>query len=625
MISESELLFGQTDPLPAQTELFAGPVSLVFEDGCIHYLRYGGREILRRVYGAIRDHEWRTIPGTIHNLKIEKGDGTFRITFLSEHQLGFVDYVWKGSIEGSRDGTIRFQFEGESRSAFRRNRIGFCILHPPEAVIGSKCKASHADGSVTTENFPETIAPAQPVGGLKDLKSISFEISPATWVTTEFEGDVFETEDQRNWGDDSFKTYCTPSSLPLPVEVWPGDRVRQSVTIKLEGQPKSHVTLLERKPIQLTVGSKSRPLPKIGFSSAGTPLAFSAQMRLQQLKPAHIRVEAPMSAPDWQQSFADGFRDATALKTKVELALRLTGCPGEDLRDLVTTYPEPFQHWAFTSSFARILLSTFGEPSTSKRSLEAFRGFLLKTGLSTLDVPTGAGAEGDLYDFNSQRPPGDADLFFWSMNPQVHAFDIASISETPAGLAAQLRSVQNYFGDAPKAVSPITLRPRGGEGSVDPHQKSLFGAVWTLGMISALTEAGASSATFFETTGDKGVMENGGAVFPMYHVLRAVAGAREALECHVSDRFSIAALALRIENGIRIIVGNYMRTSIELDLPSAPNAVIRQLNKETAVPALEQPDSLWSPTAATPLDEGPLRLAPFEIAFIDQPILPDAF
>src|SRR5215203_4717974 len=125
MISESELLFGETEPLPVQTELFAGPISLIFEDSCIRYLRYVGREIVRRIYAAIRDHEWRTIRGTIRDLKIEQTERGFRIAFVSEHQSDFIHYAWKGLIEGTADGTIRFEFDGEARTAFRRNRIGF--------------------------------------------------------------------------------------------------------------------------------------------------------------------------------------------------------------------------------------------------------------------------------------------------------------------------------------------------------------------------------------------------------------------------------------------------------------------------------------------------------------------
>ena len=48
-----------------------------------------------------------------------------------------------------------------------------------------------------------------------------------------FEGDLFEMEDQRNWTDASFKTYCTPQSARLSVRrPWPVERFSQKVTIR---------------------------------------------------------------------------------------------------------------------------------------------------------------------------------------------------------------------------------------------------------------------------------------------------------------------------------------------------------------------------------------------------------
>ena len=71
-------------------------------------------------------------------------------------------------------------------------------------------------------------------------------------------------------------------------------------------------------------------------------------------------------------------------------------------------------------------------------------------------------------------------------------------------------------------VSPVTLKPRFNANatepeavntprelpvSVDPRQMSLFAAAWTLGSIKYLAESGASSVTYYETTGWRGVME----------------------------------------------------------------------------------------------------------------------
>ena len=52
-----------------------------------------------------------------------------------------------------------------------------------------------------------------------------------------FEGDFFEMEDQRNWTDASFKTYCTPLSLGFPHQARAGSRIAQSFTVWVEGTP----------------------------------------------------------------------------------------------------------------------------------------------------------------------------------------------------------------------------------------------------------------------------------------------------------------------------------------------------------------------------------------------------
>ena len=50
-------------------------------------------------------------------------------------------------------------------------------------------------------------------------------------VDIAFEGEVFEMEDQRNWTDASFKTYCRPLALPRPYTLEAGDEVRQRITV----------------------------------------------------------------------------------------------------------------------------------------------------------------------------------------------------------------------------------------------------------------------------------------------------------------------------------------------------------------------------------------------------------
>ena len=49
----------------------AGAMTVEFGDGELRYFRIGEKEVLRRVYVAVRDSEWRTIPGRVTGLHSE--------------------------------------------------------------------------------------------------------------------------------------------------------------------------------------------------------------------------------------------------------------------------------------------------------------------------------------------------------------------------------------------------------------------------------------------------------------------------------------------------------------------------------------------------------------------------
>ncbi|EEN79928.1 hypothetical protein HMPREF0539_1938, partial [Lacticaseibacillus rhamnosus LMS2-1] len=73
--------------------------------------------------------------------------------------------------------------------------------------------------------------PSQPLFDIAALRQ------SANGVTADivFSGEVFEMEDQRNWSDASFKTYCRPLSWPSPFWLRAGERVEQAISIALSG------------------------------------------------------------------------------------------------------------------------------------------------------------------------------------------------------------------------------------------------------------------------------------------------------------------------------------------------------------------------------------------------------
>ena len=71
----------------------AGPLSVVFDAGDLRYLKLGEREVIRRIYAAVRDRNWGTVPAEISDLKTQMADDHFRITYTSTHRQGEIHFA----------------------------------------------------------------------------------------------------------------------------------------------------------------------------------------------------------------------------------------------------------------------------------------------------------------------------------------------------------------------------------------------------------------------------------------------------------------------------------------------------------------------------------------------------
>src|ERR1700712_775274 len=123
VLRQNVLYSGEDQPLPEQIALRAGPLSLIYEAGDLRYIRLGEREILRRVYVALRDHNWETIRPELANVRLEQSADAFQLSYDAVNRQGAIDFGWRATITGDARGTITFALAGEARSTFLRNRI----------------------------------------------------------------------------------------------------------------------------------------------------------------------------------------------------------------------------------------------------------------------------------------------------------------------------------------------------------------------------------------------------------------------------------------------------------------------------------------------------------------------
>jgi hypothetical protein len=200
-------------------------------------------------------------------------------------------------------------------------------------------------------------------------------------------------------------------------------------------------------------------------------------------------------------------------------------------------------------------------------------------------------------------------------------------------------------------VSPITLKPRfnpnatgpepepdSGElpSQVDARQMSLFGAGWTVGSLKYLAEAAVHSATYFETTGPRGVMETEQgspwpqrfrsrirSCFPIYHVFADVCefAGGEVVPCSSSQALVVEGLVLRKDCRTRILLANLtpdgQRVAVHHPILRGHLKCLDETNAEFAASSPEVFRTQQG-QQVEPADEGVVvELLPFAVAQLD--------
>lgn len=561
--------------------LEVGALRMLFEpaSGFVRHIRYGNRLVLLGIYPAVRDHNWDTVPPRPLWMRLERGEQALRVDFALRCQGGGVDFVWEAQLEVGPEG-LTYRAEGEAKSRFLRNRIGLCVLHPAECA-GIPCRVETVDGRTFQGRFPQRIAPHQP---FLNLRAIAHPVAEGLWAGVRLEGEVFEMEDQRNWSDASFKTYSTPLHLPFPVEVRPGERVAQQVTVRLEGTP---FTPAEEPAgvVRIRLGGRPRPLPRLGLGLAPEPPSAPAQRLLRALRLDHLRVDLRWEE-GWEARWQEAQAQVQALGAALEVALFLP----EEAPPLHQLEGEGF--------VARWLVFPAQRPATPPGLAARLRPLLRG--------PLYGGTDAYFAELNRARLPlEEGGGVCFSLNPQVHAFDPLTLRENLAPQETLVRAARRRALGKPVVVSPLTLRPRYNPNATqpqgplppDPRQPSLFAAAWTAGSLKYLTLGGAAALTLFETVGAGGVLaqeEGRVRAYPLYHLLAwvgAFAGG-EMLPTRSSHPLQVEALALRKGRRTRLILANLSPQPqvVRLEGAALPRELtVRGLDLEGVEEALERP------------------------------------
>jgi len=223
-----ELLYGEQRKEPYVARVKAGPVRMKFQDGELRYLKVGEKEVIRRIYFAVRDGRWDTVMPEFTKMEIKQEEGGFRVNMAGRCRNDIADFTFNGTITGKPDGTITFDVSGRAGMEFRSYRVGICVLYGAESLAGQKYEVVGPDGTVTEGTFPRYVSRSLLANKFKALRYTTNDGIEVVAALAETE---FGMEDQRNFGDSSYKAF---SGIPYKYPTVPkGKEGRQKLTVKV--------------------------------------------------------------------------------------------------------------------------------------------------------------------------------------------------------------------------------------------------------------------------------------------------------------------------------------------------------------------------------------------------------
>lgn len=597
-------------------------------------ISYGGRPVLRAIKAVVRDHEWRTFAPSVRDIAELKDDDGISLRI-------HVDYAAPGTAAPGTEtpayegmlllrvtpAIVEVSFSGRAKAAFRRNRIGLVVLHPTSEA-GRDVSVVSPDGNVTSGAFPADIRPDLV---FTDISSLEWA-DAGTAFDLGFSGDTFETEDQRNWSDGSFKTYSTPAALPTPVDIAAGDTVNQSVSIEaLSIETPDNPFRESHEQAAFAVGGPVGTVPALAMSvdtagvdtaeaDAGNAGDSAGGPKLPGLDAVLVELYEPREA--WPAKLAAAAREAD--RHGAALDVRVASESADGVAEALSS--------ALGGSLSRIVrLGLFhpGTQCTDPAAFDALKASLNDAGFSGQLL---AGTRSHFTELNrwiassgdASPVPKDADALTFSLAPQVHSTEIPHIVETVPVQRLAAANAHKLGEGRPVHVGPITLKPRlhapdqPAEG--DELQDHSFTAAWTLASLHALTVEGVASVTYFEAGPPRGITAADGTLNPAGELLQKLAACKGDPVLAVTPvqsqrpagKSPVTVYPVRSDGGLQLFLGNLSprESTAEVSLPGGANAAAAAM---TVIGA-----AAGATAVANPTDDGALTvtLGPWATAVV---------
>ncbi len=512
-------LYGSDEPLPARRWLHAGPLSFELVGGRFGPVHVHDHEVWHGMAFLFRDAGWGTPEPVFEKVEHHSDALGFRLDLLGHIPCRSSD-VANGPVEGARidlhltvqgrnDGQLQFRAQASPTHPLKTNRCGWVLMHPM-AAAGSKLEVLHVDGRSSHTTWPQEVPAWPPFMGVRGLRH---EYATGHWAEAVLPVEDYETEDQRNNADASFKTYNRSNLMPRPYVLRPGQPLVREMHLRLLGQaPARRVSKAPAQTqLHLQPLAQNAPMPRLGLaitpanSHCIEPWEIDV---LRRWRPAQLHMTL------WTDKLADDV-DWQGVHTLLEASgadLRLDVCAREGLghggpQDIA------LRHLAQQLAAASVVPAAVAALPCGPQTAAWLRVLFPNSAI-------GGGTPHFFAQLNRLENSGGEDFMAFTVCPTVHGVDEDSIMHGLQSLPSMLETARQrhperawHIGPSwlPARASPLGPQPTGqglqrtALARLDTRTRGLFGAAWLLGHLCAAARAGVQALTLPPLLGDDGL------------------------------------------------------------------------------------------------------------------------
>lgn len=566
---DSPNIFGGAAQVQPALHFDIGAISFDVDGNGLRSILWGGVEVLKGLSAPVRDKSW----GTLEPEKITQDVRCDGDTLRIERTCSYLSKSLNTdlAIVVTAQGTIRVTNTATSTKDIEVNRVGFCLLHPVNGVAGTPVEVSHGSGVTRVGHFPTTVEPAQP---FTDICALSHQIGSAL-ISIQFSGEQFEMEDQRNWSDASFKTYCRPLAKPFPYLIKAGEASQQSIDIQLKSVALDAVlptTSIEQDSFRMPDILSAVQAGWLGSDACvanGQLLRISAGDTVETLKNVASTQKREGHYTDVEIVVPDGCEiDPFLTQSAADLA-----AAGVDVRHVIAL-PE-----AYLKSY---------QPSGPWPSGASPSDCLVAVARVFPNAAHGVGMLTNFTELNRCPPSEKLGSYLTHGNAAiVHAADDLSVLETleaiphilSTGIAiAGARDYRlglmaiamrtNPYGTTLDRTSSAERRTMT---SYDPRQKGLFAAAYAVALTYLAGQSGVEAIALASPQGPFGIRNNDGSLRPIFHVVKALAESADQEATPIAD-LPTGLWGLQTQHGT--IIANCSLNDVTFDAPVSKGAIL---------------------------------------------------